>query len=158
MNTIYIPLLCTQAGNLSRLKALTPRCCSHFRLCEFDLLYFTVFLALAQSFALNLPSRRRTPTVDMRPFILLPTLACLILIVAHRARGFSSGAPEDSRDSLTVNHTHVGNPAPGVGCDATCRQTRQLRLIGSSADNFTYNCSETYRCELAYIRVRLQLW
>ena len=156
-------------GNLSRLKALTPRCCSHFLLCEFELLYFTVFLALAQSFALILPSRRRTPTVDMRPFILLPILACLILIFAHRARGFSSGAPEESCNSLTVIHTHVGSPAPGIECgppcpttspcSETCRQFRRLRLIGnSSADSFTYNCNETYHCELAYIRVRLQLW
>ena len=98
------------------------------------------------------------PTVDMKPFTLLPTLACLILIVAHRARGFSSGAPEESCDSLTVMHTHVGSPVPGAVCDATCRQARQLRRIGnSSADSFIYNCNETYQCELAYIRVGLQL-
>ena len=95
-----------------------------------------------------MPSRRRTPTMDMKPFILLPTLACLILIVAHRARGFSSGAPEESCASLTVNHTHVGSPAPGVVCDATCRVARKLRLIGSSADNFTYSCNQSYQCEL----------
>ena len=156
MNTIYIP---RDGRKPESLKALTPRCCNHFLLCGFDILYFTVFFPLAQSFALTLPSRRRTPTVDMRPFTLLPTLACLILIVAHRARGFSSGAPEESCDSLTVIHTHVGSPAPGLECDATCRQTRQLRLIGnSSANSFTYNCNETYQCELAYIRVWLQLW
>ena len=99
------------------------------------------------------------PIVDMKPFTLLPTLACLILIVAHRARGFSSGAPEESCDSLLVNHTHVGKPSPGAECDATCRQARQLRWIGnSSADSFTYNCNETYQCESAYIRVGLQLY
>ena len=126
------------------------------------------FFAFAQSFALVLPSCRRTPTVGMRPFIQLPILACLILIVAHRARGFSSGAPEESCDSLTVNHVHVGSPAPGAVCGPpcpntglcveTCRQFRQLRLIGSSADSFIYNCNETYHCELACIGVRLQLW
>ena len=142
---------------MSCLKALAPRCCSHFRLCEFHL-YFTVFLCLCAILCFNFAlSRRRTPTVDMRPFILLPTLACLILIVAHRARGFSSGAPEESCDSLTVMHMHVGRPAPGAVCDATCSQTRQLRLIGSSANSFTYNCNETYQRELAYLRVRLQL-
>ena len=125
------------------------------------------FLAFAQYFALILRSRRRSPTVDMRPFILLPILACLILIVAHRARSFSSGAPEESCDSLTVIHTHVGSPAPGAECGPpcltalcleTCRQFRQLRLIGSSADSFIYSCNETYHCELACIGVRLQLW
>ncbi len=83
----------------------------------------------------------------MRSFTLLLSLACLILIVVHRARGFSSGAPEESCDSLTVMHEHVGNPVDGVECDATCRQARQLRLIGSSADSFIYNCDETYQCE-----------
>ena len=142
---------------MSCLKALTPRCCSHFRLCEFDL-YFTVFLCLCTIHCFNFAlSRRRTPTVDMRPFILLPTLACLILIFAHRARGFSNGAPEESCDSLTVIHTHVGSAVPGAECDATCRQFRQLRLIGSSADRFIYNCNETYHCELECIGVRLQL-
>ena len=94
----------------------------------------------------------------MRPFTLLPTIACLILIVAHRARGFSSGAPEESCESLIVNHVHVGSPAPGAECDATCREFRQLRLIGNiNATSFTYNCNETYQCELAYNRVGLQL-
>ena len=48
--------------------------------------------------------------------ILLLSLACLILIVAHRVRGHSSGAPEESCDSLTVRHTHVGQPVPGLPC------------------------------------------
>ena len=90
----------------------------------------------------------------MKYIFLLLSLACLILIVAHRVRGHSSGAPEESCDSLTVRHTHVGNPVPGLSCGPPCL-TRQLRLIGSSADSFTYNCSETYQCELAYICVRL---
>ena len=98
-----------------------------------------------------------TQTEAMRLSILLPTLACLILIVAYRVRGFSSGAPEESCDSLTVMHTHVGSPSPGAECGPpcpttslcveTCRQFRQLRLIGSSADSFIYNCNETYQCE-----------
>ena len=74
--------------------------------------------------------------------------ACLILFVADRVRGFSSGAPEESCASLTVNHTHVGSPVPGVVCDATCRVSRKLRLIGSHADNFTYSCNQSYQCEL----------
>ena len=83
----------------------------------------------------------------MRSLTLLLSLVCLILIVAHRARGFSSGAPEESCDSLTVNHTHVGSQSPGAECDPPCL-TRQLRLIGSSADSFIYNCNETYQREL----------
>ena len=84
----------------------------------------------------------------MRQFILLPTLACLILIAGRRVCGFSSGAPEESCDSLTVSHVHVGSPAPGAECDATCRQARQLRWIGNpSVDSFIYNCNEKYQCE-----------
>ena len=95
------------------------------------------------------PPHKLKPTdAIMKQPILLATLACLILIVAYRARGFSSGAPEESCDSLTVKHTHVGSPAPGAVCDATCRQARQLRWIGNtSADSFIYNCNETYQCE-----------
>ena len=109
------------------------------------------------------PHRLEVTDAIMRQSILLPTLACLILIVGRRVRGFSSGAPEESCDSLTVNHTHVGNPAPGAVCGPPCLTTvlcfetcltfRQLRLIGSSADNFTYNCNETYERELSYICV-----
>ena len=89
----------------------------------------------------------------MRSLTLLLSLVCLILIVAHRVRCFSSGAPEESCDSLTVNHTHVGLPAPGAVCDATCLSFRQLRLIGSSADSFTYKCNETYQCEFSHFHV-----
>ena len=46
----------------------------------------------------------------MKYIFLLLSLACLILIVTHRVRGHSSGAPEESCDSLTVRHTHVGQP------------------------------------------------
>ena len=100
------------------------------------------------------PPHRLKPTdTIMRQSILLPTLACLILIVTHRIRGFSSGAPEESCDSLTVNHTHVGSPAVRLECDATCLSLRQLRLIGSSADSFIYNCNETYQCELSHFHV-----
>ena len=88
----------------------------------------------------------------MRQSTLLATLACLILIVAHRVRGFSSGAPEESCDSLTVNHTHVGRPAPGAECDSDCQLIRHLRWIGNiNATSFTYNCNETYERELPYI-------
>ena len=83
----------------------------------------------------------------MRLILLLP-YACLILFVADCVRGFSSGAPEESCASLTVNHTHVGQPAPGAVCDVTCLAFRKLRLIGSSADNFTYSCNQSYQCEL----------
>ena len=94
------------------------------------------------------PHRLKAIDASMRQSILLLTLACLILIVAHRVRGFSSGAPEESCDSLIVNHTHVGKPAPGAECDETCRQARQLRWIGNpSADSFIYNCNETYQRE-----------
>ena len=54
MNTIYIP---RDGRKPESLKALTPRCCNHFLLCGFDILDFTVFFPLAQSFALILPSR-----------------------------------------------------------------------------------------------------
>ena len=83
----------------------------------------------------------------MRLILLLP-YACLILFVADRVRGFSSGAPEESCANLTVNHLHVGRPAPGIECDATCLMFRKLRLIGSSADSFTYSCNQSYQCEL----------
>ena len=83
----------------------------------------------------------------MRLILLLP-YACLILFVADRVRGFSSGAPEESCANLTVNHSHVGRPAPGIECDATCLMFRKLRLILSSADNFTYSCNQSYQCEL----------
>ena len=73
----------------------------------------------------------------MRLILLLP-YTCLILFVADRVRGFSSGAPEESCANLTVNHTLVGMPALEI----------QLRLIGSSADNFTYSCNQSYQCEL----------
>ena len=100
------------------------------------------------SISLPLPHRVKAIDAIMGQSILLPTLACLILVVAHRARGFSSGAPEESCDSLTVNHTHVGSPAPGAECGPPCRQARQLRWIGNtSADSFIYNCNETYQCE-----------
>ena len=93
------------------------------------------------------PHRLKAIDAIMRQSILLPTLACLIFIVVYRVHSFSSGAPEESCDSLLVNHTHVGRSVEGVECDATCRQARQLRLIGSSADSFIYNCDETYQCE-----------
>ena len=101
--------------------------------------------------SISLPPPHRLKAIDasMRQSILLPTLACLILSVAYRALGFSSGAPEESCDSFTVNHTHVGSPAARLECDATCLSFRQLRLIGSSADSFTYNCNETYERELS---------
>ena len=86
----------------------------------------------------------------MRHSILCLSYACLILFVAHRARGHSSGAPEESCDSLTVRHTHVGQPVPGLLCGPPCL-TRQLRLIGSSADSFTYSCNQTYQCELPFV-------
>ena len=79
--------------------------------------------------------------------ILLLLYACLTLFVADRVRGFSSGAPEESCASLTVNHTHVGQQAPGAMCGPPCL-INQLRLIGSSADNFTYSCNQSYQCEL----------
>ena len=100
--------------------------------------------------SMSFPPPHRLKAIDaiMRQSILLPNLACLILIAVYRVHGFSSGAPEESCDSLLVNHTHVGSPAPGAECDATCRQARQLRWIGnSSADSFIYNCNETYQCE-----------
>ena len=109
--------------------------------------------------SISFPPPHRLKAIDaiMRQSILLPTLACLILIVTYRVHGFSSGAPEESCDSLTVNHTHVGSPSPGAECGppcltalcvATCRQFRQLRWVGnSSANSFTYNCNETYQCE-----------
>ena len=96
------------------------------------------------------PSHSEAHSRTMRHCILLPSLAWLILIVAHRVLGHSSGAPEESCDSLTVRHTHVGQPVPGLSCGPPCL-TRQLRLIDSSADSFTYNCNETYQCELAHM-------
>ena len=93
------------------------------------------------------PHRLKAIDASMRQSILL-TLAFLILIVAYRVRGFSSGAPEESCDSLAVMHMHVGRPAPGAECDKTCRQDRQLRWIANtSADSFIYNCNETYQRE-----------
>ena len=84
----------------------------------------------------------------MRLILLLP-YACLILFVVDRVRGFSSGAPEESCANLTVNHNHLGMPAPRLECDATCLMFRKLKpLIGSSADNFTYSCNQSYQCEL----------
>ena len=109
--------------------------------------------------SISLPPPHRLKAIDasMRQSILLPTLACLILSVAYRALGFSSGAPEESCDSFTVNHTHVGSPAARLECDATCLSFRQLRLIGSSADSFTYNCNETYERELS-IATEVTVW
>ena len=121
--------------------------------------------------SVSFPPPHRLKAVDtiMRQSILLPTLACLILIVAYRVRGFSSGAPEESCDSLTVNHTHVGRPAPGAECgppcltpalcEATCHQARQLRWIGnSSANSFIYNCNETYQCEFYISATEVTKW
>ena len=93
------------------------------------------------------PHRLKAIDAIMRQSILLPTLACLIFIVVYRVHSFSSGAPEESCDSLLVNHTHVGSQSPGAECDPPCL-TRQLRLIRSSADSFIYNCNETYQREL----------
>ena len=105
------------------------------------------------------PHRLKAMDTIMRQSILLPTLACLILIVAYRVRGFSSGAPEESCDSLTVNHTHVGRPTPGAECDSTCRQARQLRWIGnSSANSFIYNCNETYQREFYISATEVTKW
>ena len=170
MNTIYIPrdenLLTNGSGSFEGLHrraaaVVFPYVSSTYYMSvyiSYHIIFYCISLPLRNLLLKCLLFRRRTPTVDMSPFTLLPTLACLILIVVHRARGFTSGAPEESCDSLTVNHTHVGSPVPGAECDATCRQARQLRWIGnSSADSFTYNCNETYQCELAYIRVGLQL-
>ena len=101
----------------------------------------------AVPFHFRYPNRLKAIDAIMRQSILLPTLACLILIVAYRVRGFSSGAPEESCDSLTVNHTHVGRSSSGGECGPPCL-TRQLRWIGnSSANSFIYNCNETYQCE-----------
>ena len=87
----------------------------------------------------------------MRQSILLPTLAYLILMVAYRVRGFLSGAPEESCESLTVNHTHVGRPSHGGECGPPCL-THQLRWIGNpSADSFIYNCNEKYQREFYII-------
>ena len=164
MNTIYIPYGTSYFTGSRSFEGLGTALLQSFSLMwvRHIILYCISLLLRIFSFYFAL-SRRRTPTIDMWRFTLLYTLACLILIVAHRARGFSSGAPEESCDSLTVNHIHVGSPAPGAECGPpclttapcveTCRQFRQLRWIGnSSADTFIYNCNETYQCELTVLQ------
>ena len=101
------------------------------------------------SFPFLPPTEAPQVTAIMRHSIPLLSLACLILFVVHRVRGHSDGAPEESCASLTVRHVHLAMQVMGEACGSPCL-SHQLRLMGSSADNFTYNCSQTYQRELAY--------
>ena len=84
----------------------------------------------------------------MRSFTLLLPVAFLILSVAHLVHGHSSGAQNESCDSLTVTHDHLGGPVTGSPCGQDPCESHKLRVIGSDADTFIYNCSERYQCEL----------
>ena len=84
----------------------------------------------------------------MRSSTLPLSVAFLILSVAHLVHSHSSGAQNESCDSLTVTHTHLGAPVTGSPCDQDPCESHKLRVIGSDADTFIYNCSERYQCEL----------
>lgn len=91
---------------------------------------------------------RLKSTSDIMSFVLSLSVACLILFAAHPIRGYSNGAQDDSCDSLTVLHTHLGTNVTGTPCGQHPCRSHQLRLIGSSVDTFVYNCGQTYQCEL----------
>ena len=90
--------------------------------------------------------------VHIMSFIQLLSVVCLILFVANPSCSHSSGARDESCDSLTVIHTHLGETEPGTPCGQDPCRSHQLRLIDSSdADTFVYDCGQTYQCELKYI-------
>ena len=91
---------------------------------------------------------RLKSTDDIMQFILPQSVACLILILASPVCGHTSGALNESCDSLTVTHTHLGAPVMGTPCGQDPCRSHQLRLIGSDADTFVYDCNQTYQCEL----------
>ena len=109
-------------------------------------------LALHSVYSCSLLTSAVPAEVHIMPFIQLLSVACLILFMANPIYSHSSGARNESCDSLTVIHTHLGAPVLGTPCRQDPCRSHQLRLIDSSdADTFVYDCGQTYQCELKYI-------
>ena len=80
--------------------------------------------------------------------MLLLSLGCLIVFLVHPTHGHSSGARTESCDFLTVTHTHLGSTVQGTPCGQDPCRSHQLLLIGNPVQVFTYDCGQTYQCEL----------